>query len=257
VNESAADLPAAAVVVIRLGVLALLIAIWELLPRAGWVDPELLPPFSVVAASVPQLLARAEIRDSLGLTGLEFAVAFVLAVPIGAAIGIATAESRYLGQVLDPLFFFLFGIPKSIFLPIFILTLGIGFWQKVGFGVFSTFLIILLSTAAAVRSVKPEHVTVARSYGATRAQILARVYLPSVLPILVEALRIGVIFTLTAVLLAEMYASRSGIGHDIETWGENFQMRQLLAGVLILSVAAITMNETIRWIEGRFGTWRS
>ncbi|MEJ1975942.1 MAG: ABC transporter permease subunit [Acetobacteraceae bacterium] len=153
--------------------------------------------------------------------------------------------------------FFLFSIPKSIFLPMFILTLGIGFWQKVAFGVFSTLLIVLLSAAAAVRSVRPEHLLVARSYGATRPQIAWRVYLPSMLPILLEGLRIAIIFTFTAVILAEMYASRDGIGHQIASWGENFQMPQLFAGVLLLSLVAILCNETIRWAERRCGAWRS
>jgi ABC-type nitrate/sulfonate/bicarbonate transport system permease component len=36
-------------------------------------------------------------------------------------LGVAIAESRYLSRVFDPLLFFLFSIPKSIFLPMFIL----------------------------------------------------------------------------------------------------------------------------------------
>jgi ABC-type nitrate/sulfonate/bicarbonate transport system permease component len=77
------------------------------------------------------------------------------------------------------------------------------------------------------------------------------------LPILLEAMRIAAIFTFTAVILAEMYASRLGIGHEIETWGENFMMRQLLAGVLLIAIAAIGMNEAIRWVERRCGAWRT
>ena len=56
------------------------------------------------------------------------------------------------------------------------------------------------------------------------------------LPVLLEALRISMIFNLTGVILAEMYASRDGIGHQIATWGENFQMKQLLAGVIMIAV---------------------
>ena len=53
--------------------------------------------------------------------------------------------------------------------------------------------------------------------------------LVSMLPILLEALRIAMIFNFTGVMIAEMYASRTGIGHLIANWGENFQMRQLFA----------------------------
>ena len=64
------------------------------------------------------------------------------------------------------------------------------------------------------------------------------------LPVLLEALRISMIFNLTGVMLAEMYASRDGIGHQIATWGENFQMKQLLAGVVMIAAIAITLQRT-------------
>jgi NitT/TauT family transport system permease protein len=77
------------------------------------------------------------------------------------------------------------------------------------------------------------------------------------LPILLETLRIAMIFTFTGVMIAEMYASRTGIGHLIANWGENFQMPQLFAGVIILAVVAILFNETVRFVEVRCSKWRT
>jgi NitT/TauT family transport system permease protein len=247
----------AALALLRLAMGAAALGVWELLPRTGVVDPMLLPPPSVVFPALVTMLGRAPIRSDLLVTGAEIAVAFLISVPVGALIGVLLAEDERLGAIFNPLLFFLFGIPKSIFLPLFILIMGIGFWQKVSFGIFSTVLIVILSAASAVRSVRPEHLTVARSYGATRAQIIARVYIPSMLPILLEALRIAIIFTFTAVILAEMYASRTGIGHQIAGWGENFMMPSLLAGVVALSVIAVVINEAIRMIEHRCSAWRT
>jgi NitT/TauT family transport system permease protein len=236
---------------------ALFFAIWEALPRAGLADPELLPPFSTVLKSLSELLARPALRADLGVTVLELAVAVLLALPAGTLLGLLLAENARLSAIFDPLVFFLFSIPKSIFLPMFILTMGIGFWQKVAFGIFSTVFIVLMSATAAVRSVKPDHVFTARAFGATRAQIAWRVYLPSMLPILLEGFRLAVIFGFTAVLLAEMYASSTGIGHQIASWGENFQMQRLYAGVLLLAVIAVLLNEAIRAVEVRCSHWRS
>jgi NitT/TauT family transport system permease protein len=247
----------AAILALRLLLVAGLLLLWEALPRFGFVEDDLVPPFSDVVRTLWQLLGRAQFRVDLATTALEIVTAFAIAAPLGALFGMVIAESTYLSRIFDPLLFFLFGIPKSIFLPLFILSLGIGFWQKVAFGCFSTGLLVLLSTQAAVRSVKPDHLLVAHSYGATRGQIVSRVYLPSMLPILLEALRLAVIFTFTAVTLAEMYASRTGIGHNIETWGENFMMKPLLAGVLLLSLTAILVNEAIRWVERKCGAWRT
>jgi len=236
---------------------ALFFAIWETLPRAGVADPELLPPFSTVLKSLSELLARPALRADLGVTVLELVAAVLLALPAGTLLGLLLAENAGLSAILDPLVFFLFSIPKSIFLPMFILTMGIGFWQKVAFGIFSTVFIVLMSATAAVRSVKPDHVFTARAFGATRAQIALRIYLPSMLPILLEGFRLAVIFGFTAVLLAEMYASSTGIGHQIASWGENFQMHRLYAGVLLLAIIAVAVNEAIRAVEVRCSHWRS
>jgi NitT/TauT family transport system permease protein len=241
----------------RFGIVVALFAIWEMLSRTGIVNPRLLPSASDTLVTLGDLLQRASIQKDLAVTATEVVTAFALAVPVGALIGLLIAENKYFSDVAKPLLFFAFSIPKSIFLPMFILMFGVGFAQKVGFGFFSTIFIVIMSTTTAVESVKVEHLTVARSYGATAVQTAFRVYLPSMLPVLLEALRISMIFNLTGVILAEMYASRDGIGHQIATWGENFQMKQLLAGVIMIAVIAIAFNELVRWVETRCSHWRT
>jgi ABC-type nitrate/sulfonate/bicarbonate transport system permease component len=241
----------------RFGIVVALFAIWEMLSRTGIVNPRLLPSASDTLTTLGDLLQRASVQKDLAVTATEVVTAFALAVPVGALIGFLIAENKYFSDVAKPLLFFAFSIPKSIFLPMFILMFGVGFAQKVGFGFFSTIFIVIMSTTTAVESVKVEHLTVARSYGATAVQTAFRVYLPSMLPVLLEALRISMIFNLTGVILAEMYASRDGIGHQIATWGENFQMKQLLAGVVMIAVIAIAFNELVRWVETRCSHWRT
>jgi len=241
----------------RIAVVAALFALWEALSRSGLVNPRLLPAASDTLRTLLELLKRGSVRNDLSVTASEVLAAFTLAVPFGCLIGFLIAENRYFADVMKPLLFFAFSIPKSIFLPMFILVFGVGFSEKVGFGFFSTIFIVIMSTTTAVESVRLEYLTVARSYGATPAQTAFRVYLPSMLPVLLEALRISMIFNLTGVILAEMYASRDGIGHQIATWGENFQMPQLLAGVVIVAAIAILFNEMVRWVEARCSHWRT
>jgi NitT/TauT family transport system permease protein len=245
------------IILIRLALLALVLGAWELLPQIGAVNPLLLPPFSDVLAMLGELIGRPGVQEAVAVTALEVIVAFIIAVPLGAAAGIVIAENDYLGEILKPVLFYVFSIPKSIFLPLFILVFGIGFPQKVAYAAFTTAFVVLMSATAAVESVRSEHVMVARSYGATQTQILWRVYVPSMLPILLETLRISMIFNFTGVMIAEMYASRTGIGHLIANWGENFQMPQLFAGVIVLSAVAILFNEAVRVLEARCSTWRT
>jgi NitT/TauT family transport system permease protein len=247
----------AALIAIRLALLAAFLAIWEALPRAGLVDVRMLPPPSDVIGTLIELLGRSAVQGAIAVSSLEFLVAFLVAIPLGAAIGILIAENDYLGEIFKPMLFYAFSVPKSIFLPMFILVFGIGFQQKVAYAAFSTIFVVIMCATAAVESVKADHLLVARSYGATRRQIIARVYLPSMMPVLLEALRLSMIFNFTGVMIAEMYASRTGIGQLMQNWGENFQLRQLFAGVVFLALVAILLNESIRWLEGRCSAWRT
>ena len=245
------------IIAARFAMLAVVLGAWEFLPRNNIVNPLLLPPLSDVVAMLAELLGQPRVHEALGVTALEVLVAFMIAVPLGAVIGVVIAENEYIGDIFKPMLFYVFSIPKSIFLPMFILIFGIGFPLKVAYAAFTTTFVVLMSAAAAVESVKAEHILVARSYGATRPQILMRIYVPSMMPMLLEALRISMIFNFTGVMIAEMYASRTGIGHLIANWGENFQMKQLFAGVIMLATVAILFNEAVRFLEARCSTWRT
>lgn len=240
------------------GALALaLLCVWELSSRTGLVEARLLPAASTVFAAGFDLLSSQGFRGHLWVTASQTLAAFFIAVPLGAILGLVIAERPYASEVFKPLVFFVFSIPKSIFLPMFILAFGIGFGQKVAFGVFSAIFIMMMTAFAAVESVKREHLMVARALGATFSQTIWRVYAPSMAPVLLEAVRLAMIFNFTGILLAEMYASQSGVGNQIGLWGQNFMIDNLLAGILIVSVLAILFNEAVRAVETRLEHWRT
>lgn len=230
---------------------------WHALLAVGAVRPQVLPTVPAVLASALDLLGSPEFLRHARVTAQHVLLAFFIAAPAGVLIGLAISESPYWSRVFKPVVFFVFSIPKTIFLPMFILAFGVGAVQKVAFGVFSTIFIVLICAFAAFDSVRTDHVRVARAYGATPLQIALRVYLPSMAPILLEAARLGMIFNVTGILLAEMYASRAGVGQLVANWGESFMLTELIAGILVVSALAILFNESIRWVEGRLEHWRS
>ena len=229
--------------------LAALAAVWEATSRSGLADPRLLPPFSDVVRVLAGLLQDERFRGDLAVTLSEIAVAFAIVGPLGLGVGFFLGESLPAYRMFAPALHLLLSIPKSIFLPVFIFAFGIGFLQKVIFAVTLAFFIVVLSGIAAARSVPAGFTTAARSFGATRLQIYLRIYLPAMEPLIIEGLRMGLIFTVTGVLLAEMYGAPRGIGRVIFAWGEMLRMRELFAGVLLVVVATIIGNEILRSIE--------
>lgn len=241
--------------VVAAGILAVLLG-WEGLARLGWVDAGLAPAPTTIARALAGLAVRPEVLASLAVTAWEVAAAFLIAVPAGFLIGFTLAEVRLAGALFRPLINFLFGVPKSIFLPVFILVFGVSIPQKIAFGVFTTVFVTIMGGIAAVESVPRELITVSRVYGASRLQIIREIYVPAMAPILLEAARLGMIFNITAVLLCEIYGARDGIGYRIAAWGENVQMPPLYAALVLVAAAAVAVNEALRLAEARLGSWR-
>ena len=237
------------------GVLGLL-ALWEAMVRLGRLDATLAPAPTTIVEALIRLGRRHEVVTSLGVTAGEVIAAFLVAVPVGLFIGFTLAEVPFLGALLRPLVNFLFGVPKSIFLPIFILVFGVSIPQKIAFGVFTTVFVMIMGGIAAVQSVPRELVTVSRVYGAGRLQIVREIYVPAMAPILLESIRLGMVFNITAVLLCEIYGARDGIGYRIAAWGENLQMPQLYAALTMVAAAAVAVNEGLRLLEARLCSWR-
>src|SRR5262245_23942701 len=91
-----------AIIAARLALLALVLAAWEWLPRLGVVNSLLLPPLSDVLATLVHQLGRPQVHEAIAVTAGEVILAFVIAVPLGAAIGVLAAENEYFGAIFKP-----------------------------------------------------------------------------------------------------------------------------------------------------------
>jgi ABC-type nitrate/sulfonate/bicarbonate transport system permease component len=226
-----------------------LAGLWETASRLRWVDPQLLPPLTQIIGVLIALLQDERFRGDLLTTLGEIAAAFAVVAPLGFTVGFFLGEHRALYRAVSPALHLLLAIPKSIFLPIFIFAFGIGFLQKLIFAVTLAFFIVVLNGIAAAQSVPDGLVTAARSFGATRGQIYLRIYLPAMEPLILEGGRTALIFTITGVLVAEMYGASHGIGRLVFAWGEMFRMPELFAAVLLIVGGTIAANEIIRALE--------
>jgi NitT/TauT family transport system permease protein len=135
--------------------------------------------------------------------------------------------------------------------------LGIGINQKVVFGVVQAFFVVALSTLVAVRGVPSGFTLLGRALNASSRQMYWHIYLPYMLPVIVQGVRVGVIYAATGILFAEMYASRGGLGRFINIWGSSYDLPKMLAGTILAAISAIAINSALRFCEGRVGRWRA
>jgi NitT/TauT family transport system permease protein len=240
----------------RLALILSLLSLWEVTARVAGIPAYILPSLSQIVLELFRLMGTPDFVGHVSITVFRVTLAFVIAIPIGILLGIALGEATEARNLLKPTIYFVMSVPQSIFLPLFILIFGIGTTQKVVFGVSHAMFVIAINVAAAIRSVPKSYSIAARSFGASRRQLYWMFYAPAMLPFLLTGLRLGLIFTVIGVLLAEMYASRDGLGMLIFSWGEAVRTKEMLACVLLTSVFTIVVNELFRLPETRMDKWR-
>ena len=234
-------------------VLAALVS-WEVVARAGWVDPLFVPAPSAVARALLRIggTAFAGLGDTLGKT----AVAYALSVTLGVAAGVVVGSVRLLRDVLSPYVIALYGIPKILVLPWIVLLLGYGTTPAVFYGAIHGLFPIMVLVMGAVRDVDRTLVTVARSFGATTWQLYWKVLLPAIVPSVLAGMRLGIVFCLLGVLVVEMFAGVRGMGYVMGSLANGFQAPELFAATALVSAASIAIVLALDHLNDKLSRWR-
>jgi NitT/TauT family transport system permease protein len=246
----------ARVIATQIAIVVVLIAAWQVAVATAWIDADILPPPSKVIVTLGTLLRSASFLENAADTFLRVFAAFAIGAPLALLVGFLMGENVTIGKSLAPIFNLVLAVPQSIFLPIFALVFGLGFTEKLMFGISHVFFVVVVNTMAAVREVSRAQVVAARSFGASRLRIYRSIYLPAMAPHVVTGLRFGMIFNIIGILLAEMYASQNGLGVLLLRWGESYDVNELMAATIFISALTILINETMRLWEARVGRWR-
>jgi NitT/TauT family transport system permease protein len=231
-----------------------LLGAWEMAARLGWVDPLFVPAPSAVGHAFGTVGRSA--LGGLGDTLLKTLIAYVLSVLLGTALGLALGSLPHLREAVNPFVVALYGMPKILVLPWIVLIFGFGIVPAIVYGAMhGTFPIAILVTGG-VRDVDRSLLTVARSLGATRAQLYWKVILPAVVPSVLAGMRIGIVFCLLGVLVVEMFAGVRGMGHVLATLSNGFDPAGLFAATALVSAASIAIVLSLDALNERLSRWR-
>jgi ABC-type nitrate/sulfonate/bicarbonate transport system permease component len=241
---------------LRLGLLAALLAVWEVAGRAA--NPLLaVPPSAVLPALRELLLLRSypELPASLWLTLREIGAAYMLAVAAGLGCGFMLGMHRLVGRVWGPMLAALYAVPAVVWYPSLMLFFGLDAASKIAFGFLLGFFPITLAVLAGVRQVNPQLVTVARAYGAGAVTVFRRVMLPSMLFTLVGGLRTGLALCVIGVIVGEILGSKAGIGTLINHAYGLLRTADYVALVLVTLVLVVGSDVLASLLERRARRW--
>ncbi len=234
--------------------------VWWLVTEMGWVKPLFVPsPVSIVRKFI-------EIWNG-GFTGTPFIDhvlistarvfgAFLLACAIGLPLGLAMGMSPVIRGIFDPPIEFYRPIPPLAYLPLMIIWFGIGETSKVLLIFLSVFAPVVLGARSGVRSAAIEQIHAAYSFGATRWQVMRHVILPSALPEILTAMRIGIGFGWTTLVAAEMVAATKGLGYMVLSASQFLQTPVVILGIFIIAIIAFAFDLLMRFLERRLVPWK-
>ncbi len=250
------SLPVAIISAVTIGVI---IAAWGLASVYALVSPVFLPSPRQVVLALYNLVVTgfvdATLAEHVGASLTRIFGALIASILIGIPAGIAIGTSRLGRGVLDPIVEFLRPLPPLAYLPLIIIWVGIGEASKITVIALSMLPSIILSTSAGVRGVSKDHVNAARSLGASRAQVLREVVLPSAVPSILTGVRIALGAGWTTLVAAELVAATSGIGFMIQSAAQFLVTDIVIAGIIVIALIAILLEYIARQIERRLVPW--
>ncbi|MWC28342.1 ABC transporter permease [Paenibacillus sp. MMS18-CY102] len=235
----------------------LLLAIWETAPRIGVVDSTFLPPFSEVIRAWWGLLEGGDIAVHFqasivrSLTG--FSLAILLAIPLGLLIG----WYPKVAELLNPLLELFRNTAALALLPVFVLILGIGETSKVALVFYSCSWPILLNTINGVKNVDPLLIKSAKSMGLGPLRLFQKVILPASVPTIFTGIRLAGAYSILVLVAAEMVGAKAGLGYLINYTQFNFQIPEMYAGIITISLLGLLFNQLLVTLERRFSSWKT
>ncbi len=233
-----------------------LIAVWELVYRAGLYPPFLLPSPGDVAAKLAAIVANGTLWTHT-LTTLQ---AVLLGLLVGAsaalALGYLIARSPTLERLLTPYLVALQAVPIVAIAPLLVIWFGPDLTSKVIICALIVFFPMLVNTIVGVRGVAPELRDLMRSLEASRWQTLRYLEAPAALPVLLAGLKVSATLSVIGAVVGEFVSAKAGLGFLVNSSRGVFDTALMIAAVLALAALALALYGLVALLERWLLSWQ-
>lgn len=234
-----------------------ILALWWVVARNGWVSPLFLPPPEKVAATFLTLLNEGKIVANLEESLLKVAKGFFIGIVAGFIVGASMGLSRTMEKLIGPLFNAVRQVPILGWIPILILIFGLTELAKVVFIALGAFYPMTLNTVDGCRQLKKEYLEVARVFEYGRLGRMWRFTLPSALPSILAGIRVSLSEAWLLVIGAEIFfKTRGGIGDMMWEAKGKVRMDVVFITILIVGLIGYILNYAMGLLENRLLRWR-
>ena len=235
--------------VARWGIVLAGLALLEIVPRLGLVNPISLVPFSDMVSTLWTLTFDGTLGPHILTTLGAIAAAGAAAVITGLPLGIFLWRAEGVRRVLQPYLTTYYAIPIFAFYPLFIAVLGLTTWPIVLIAWAWAVVAVVLNTVIGLNEVAPVYVKVGRSLDLSRWKLFTRVYFPAATPYIFTGFKLAASYSVIGVVASEFIQAEQGLGWFVGFSYNSFAITNMYAGILLILLFAIVVNSLLLRVE--------
>jgi sulfonate transport system permease protein len=235
---------------------AVLLLLWELSARYGWLPAQILPDPRLVVDTIQEFVASGELLDDTRISLARVAQGFLFGGVAGLLLGIAMGLWPRFQAYVDPLFLAVSQVPTLGWMPLLILLVGIDEELKVTIIAWSAFVPVTLNTYRGIRGVPASYREVGQVLTFGPWSTLTKIVLPAAVPTIFVGIREGLSNSWQTLVAAELFASSEGLGY-LMAWGRQlFQLDLVITAMMVVGAIGLLLNGGLGSIERRLQRWQ-
>jgi ABC-type nitrate/sulfonate/bicarbonate transport system permease component len=218
------------------------LAAFEIWARASHLQSDSLAPPSEVMLALAGAIADFSIltatRDTLFAAFAGLAIGSIIGLALGIAFGLSNTLDRLMEVTVEAIR----PIPSIALLPIALIALGFGYRMEIVIVAFACVWPILILSRAAVRSIEPRLMEVARVLRLPAAQRVWKIIIPAALPRIFVAFRLAAGIALIVAVTVEIAINPIGLGAGIMLAQQALRADLMLAYLVWIGVIGYALN---------------
>jgi NitT/TauT family transport system permease protein len=226
-----------------------LLALLDLTIQLGWVSKQIVASPVSAVLSLPDLEADEHIAGAFFITLGMTACATLMALAIGVPFGYLLYRKRVLGEAYEGWLAAAFSAPLVLLYPLFLVILGRTYFTLIVMGFIPGAIPIILQTRQGLSSVSQTLQNVGRSFNADHRQMVWKIMIPAAAPTMFNGMRIGVMYTLVAIVAIEYLTDFGGLGKVVSDTYFRYEIPETYAAIFFVIVVSMLFYAGFSRIE--------
>ena len=233
-----------------------LLFIWEKYARSGNHETFNTSYPTEILRDLYQFFISGELAHHALITIKEALLGLLYGSFIGVFLGVIFSQFNLLGRVISPIISAIAGIPQLTLSPLYILWFGFGLTSKVILASLMVFFGVFAATYNSIKNLDQRWIEAANLLGANALQTLVKVVIPASTPWIISGIRGGIGACMVGAIMGEFMGASGGFGWMITFAASYFNIKRVLACILVLLMFNLILNWVLNRLEGYLLHWK-